>query len=71
MRRSAGDWAGRIAAFVFSGAAVAFGASILASWMGLNGAGIAVVVVVVLAVLGHRILSLPDDPAKSPNEEKA
>lgn len=70
MRRTAGDWAGRVAAFVVSGAAVAFGVSILASWLGLNTTGIAVVVVVMLAILGHRILSIPDDPEMPPKREE-
>jgi hypothetical protein len=71
MRRSAGDWAVLVAVFVVAGATVAFCMSILASWVGLNGTGTAVVVVAVLAVLGNRILRLPDDPDKSPNEEQS
>lgn len=71
MRRSAGEWAGRVVAFVFAGATVAFGVSILASWVGLNGPIVAVIVVVFLAVLGQRILRLPDEPDKSPDEERS
>jgi hypothetical protein len=71
MRRSAGEWAARVAAFVFAGAAVALGVSILASWVGLNGPIVAVVVVVFLAVLGHRILSLPDEQKVSPDKEQS
>jgi hypothetical protein len=71
MRRSAGEWAGRVAAFVFAGAAVALGVSIVASWVGLNGPIVAVVVVVFLAVLGYRILSLPDEQTDSPDKEQS
>jgi hypothetical protein len=48
---------GRFIAFVLAGAAVAFGVSVVASWIGLPAIAVAVVVVFVLGVLGRRVFS--------------
>lgn len=53
--RTSGEWGGRILTFLIAGAAVAFGVSVLASWIGLPGIGVAIVVAAVLGVLGYRI----------------
>jgi hypothetical protein len=70
-KRTAGQWAWRVAAFVLAGAAVAFCASILASAIGLGDIGVAVVTVAFLALIGYRVLSIPDGPEQSPSEEQS
>lgn len=55
--RTSGEWGGRFVAFVLAGAAVAFGVSVLASWIGMPAIGVAIAVVFVVGVLGYRIFS--------------
>ena len=53
--RSGGEWGGRFVTFLLAGAAVAFGVSVVASGIGFPAIAVAVAVVFVLGVLGHRI----------------